>query len=210
MTTTQTDSAALATALRRVPTQARSQQKVERAIAAAHALLAREGVDAVTLPRVADEAGVSVGALYQYLPDREAVVTALSAVYHARHEARLDELIAAAAAGPPEDPVGTVLDAVARVYREQAGTRALRATLQTLAHLDRARAHKERMVAKVHRLLTVVGLVEADAPDLVARTVFFAADGAMHEAFAADARGDRALLDELTTMLRAYLAPERT
>lgn len=41
-----------------------------------------------------------------------------------------------------------------------------------------------------------------------ARTVFFAADGLMHEAFAQDEAGDPELIAELEAMLRAYLRRE--
>lgn len=192
-------------ALRRVPTQSRSREKVDRALAAADALLLREGVGALSLSRVAQEAEVSVGALYQYLPDREAIVAALTAAYHTRHEALMDDLVAQLSNPSAADPVGAIVAAVARLYREEAGTRALRAGLQGVAHLDQTRDHKNRMVAKVQRLLVAHRLVGPDEPDLVARAVFFAADGVMHEVFAETEGGDALLLAELETLLRAYL-----
>lgn len=199
------DPASAGGALRRMPTQARSRDKVGRALDAAQALLEREGVDAVTLPRVAEEAGVSVGALYQYLPDREAIVGALSTVYHARLESLMDDLLERRSVDRTDDPVGAVVAAVAEVYRGQSGTRALRAGLQSGAQMRMTREHKDRMVAKVHALLTGYDLVAADAPAVVARTVFFAADGLMHEAFAHRAQGDPGLIAEIEVLLRAYL-----
>ncbi len=200
-------------ALRRVPRQARARDKVERALAAAELLLEREGVSAITLIRVADEADVSVGALHQYLPDRESILAALSADYHVRHETLMDALVADLVdrAGEPDaDPIGSVVAAVALLYREQTGSRALRAGLQSAAQLRLAREHKERMVAKVQRLLAAYALVDAAGDDRVARTVFFAADALMHEAFGsrggAGDDGDRALLAELESLLRAYLS----
>lgn len=192
-------------ALRRVPTQARARDKVDRALAAAEHLLETEGVGAITLIRVADEADLSVGALYQYLPDRESILAALSADYHSRHEQLMDGLVADLTATASPDPVGSVVAAVARLYGEQAGTRALRAGLQSAAQLRLTREHKARMVDKVQRLLTAYGLAAHD-DDRTARTVFFAADALMHEAFGADEAGDAALLGELETLVRAYLS----
>lgn len=196
-------------ALRRVPRQARARDKVDRALAAAEALLEREGVSAITLLRVADEADISVGALHQYLPDREAILAALSADYYVRHEALMDTLVAdlvSSADDSGADPVGSVVAAVALLYREQTGSRALRAGLQSAAQLRLAREHKERMVAKVHRLLTAYEIVGPGDDDRVARTVFFAADALMHEAFGIDETGDERLLVELERLLRTYLS----
>lgn len=189
--------------LRRVPTQARSQEKVERALAAASALLEREGVGALTLTRVAREAGVSVGALYQYLPDRDTIVALLSAEHHARLEAMMDQLVADV--GTVTDPVGAALSAVARLYREQAGVRAMRRRLQPAAQLGETRAHKARMTAKVVELLDALGFRAEGGNARVARTVFFAADALMHEAFEQDESGDATVLADLEDLLRAYL-----
>lgn len=192
--------------LRRMPTQGRALDKVNRALDAAERLLHQEGVDAITMPRVAEEAGVSVGALYQYLPDREAIVAALSAEYHARLEGLMDDIVARHAELVTDDPVSSVIGAVAELYRDQSGTRALRAGLQSSAQSQLSRAHKQRMVAKVQRLLVVTGVLRDGQSEAVARTLFFAADALMHEAFAEDGGGDAQLLEQLTLMLRAYLS----
>ena len=67
--------------LRRQPNQARSRDKVARALAAADDLLDEAGPDALTLNRVAERAGLTAGALHQYLPDRDAIVEVLAARY---------------------------------------------------------------------------------------------------------------------------------
>src|SRR5919202_2147736 len=91
--------------LRRVPRQARSRARLQRMLDAADELLASEGAEALTTTRVAEAAGVSVGSLYQYLPDKEAIVEALAGRYLAEFEALMEEL---AAQAPFEDPVGTL------------------------------------------------------------------------------------------------------
>lgn len=189
--------------LRRVPTQARSRAKVDQALRAAESLLEREGTDSITLPRVAQEAGVSVGALYQYLPDRDAIVEALSATYYTRLEKLMDQLVVQLSQERPEDAVGAVIEAMADLYRDASGTRALRSMLMGMRQSMQAREHKQRMVAKTHELLVAYGIVAVDDPDTVARTVFFAADGIMHEAFTDS--DDAALVTELEVMLRVYL-----
>ncbi|MDP2271615.1 MAG: TetR/AcrR family transcriptional regulator [Archangium sp.] len=68
---------ALASRPRKAPTQERSRQLVEALMQATARILEREGWDALTTNRVASEAGVSVGSLYQYFPNRDALVSAL-------------------------------------------------------------------------------------------------------------------------------------
>jgi AcrR family transcriptional regulator len=60
--------------LRKSPRQARSTQLVSDILEAAVRVLGREGARRFTTARVADEAGVSVGSLYQYFPNKEAIL----------------------------------------------------------------------------------------------------------------------------------------
>jgi AcrR family transcriptional regulator len=64
---------------RKHPKQARSRQLVADILAAAGRVLARDGARRFTAARVAKEAGVSVGSLYQYFPNKEAILFRLQA-----------------------------------------------------------------------------------------------------------------------------------
>lgn len=59
---------------RKRPKQARSRQLVEEILAAAGRVLARDGARRFTAARVAEEAGISVGSLYQYFPNKAAIL----------------------------------------------------------------------------------------------------------------------------------------
>ena len=83
-------------ALRREPNQHRSRERVERILAAAAALIAEKGSDAMRMGEVAAKAGVSVGSLYQYFPDKAAIILRLAERYNAEGRA----CIQAALAGP--------------------------------------------------------------------------------------------------------------
>jgi AcrR family transcriptional regulator len=67
--------------MRREPRQSRSRQTVDAVLGAVPRVIRREGVDAVTTNRIAEAAGVSIGSLYQYFPDKQAIFSAL----HERH-----------------------------------------------------------------------------------------------------------------------------
>ncbi len=64
--------------LRKLPRQHRSRALVNAVIEAAAQLLVRGGRDAVTTNGVAVRAGVSIGSLYQYFPNREAILVAVA------------------------------------------------------------------------------------------------------------------------------------
>lgn len=61
-------------ALSRVPRQARSVRRVHDILDAAVAVLLADGAAGFSTNRVAEQAGVPVGSLYQYFPHKEAVV----------------------------------------------------------------------------------------------------------------------------------------
>ena len=74
---------------RRAPKQRRARQTVEAVLDAAVRILKRQGADAVTTNRIAEVAGVSIGSLYQYFPDKRAIFVAL----HRRHVEQIDRIV---------------------------------------------------------------------------------------------------------------------
>jgi AcrR family transcriptional regulator len=74
---------------RRKPRQQRSRQTVEAILGAVVRILKRESAQAVTTNNIAEVAGVSIGSVYQYFPDKRAIFTSL----HQRHIEEIDRLI---------------------------------------------------------------------------------------------------------------------
>lgn len=62
---------------RKAPRQARAKATVEAILEATAHILVDEGVERLSTNRVAQVAGVSIGSLYQYFPNKEALVLAL-------------------------------------------------------------------------------------------------------------------------------------
>jgi len=67
--------------LRRQPRQARSQERVRRILEAAEALFVSDGVGATTTNAIAARAGVPIGSLYQFFPDKGAILRSLARRY---------------------------------------------------------------------------------------------------------------------------------
>ena len=62
---------------RRQPVQERSRLMVEDILEAASLILLEEGLEAFNTNRVAEVAGVSIGSLYQYFPNKESLLLQL-------------------------------------------------------------------------------------------------------------------------------------
>lgn len=82
------------TAPRRLPSQRRSRERVERMLAAAAALIAEKGSDAMRMGEVAEKAGVSIGSLYQFFPDKSAIIRTLAQRYNAEGRACIEAALA--------------------------------------------------------------------------------------------------------------------
>ena len=75
------------------PQQTRSRETVERLLAAASSEFARHGVTGTTTTSIAELAGVSVGSLYRFFGDKEAMAAALSDRYLESATERYGEII---------------------------------------------------------------------------------------------------------------------
>ncbi|HEY3773612.1 MAG TPA: TetR/AcrR family transcriptional regulator [Solirubrobacteraceae bacterium] len=191
--------------LRRLPTQRRARERVERILDAADAVLARDGVLG-TRP-VAEAAGVSIGSLYHWFPDKESIALALAL----RHWSELSELVAAIAdraeAGALPDPIGEAFAALAGGFRARPGFLALWfGELRTALLREATRPSRERVAGSVQRILEVTHPAsDAELLPMVARVVTLLGDGVLREAFRVDRDGDPLLLAEGTHALRAYV-----
>lgn len=123
--------------IRKSPRQARSQATVEAILTAAARILTKEGFEALTTNRVATVAGVSVGSLYQYFPNKEALVRALCE----RHTHGVRDRIRARFAEAWDRPVAEVA----------------RAVIQGMVE---ARRHEPRLHQELLRLAPAVGGLE--------------------------------------------------
>ena len=78
------------TSLRALPQQKRGQERIDKLLGAAAKLFAKVGYEETTTNAIAREARTSIGSLYQFFPNKEAILNALAGRYleelHAVHE----------------------------------------------------------------------------------------------------------------------------
>lgn len=200
---------------RRGPVQERSQETVGRVLAGAGRLLAR-GVapQGLTTSQIAAEAGLSVGALYRFFPDKQAIVDAIAL----RHlDAFQDSLAAVLMADLPDNPAGfldAVIDGFASYLEANADFRTLaygpaggggRAISSTL--FDQQVGGAGEMAAMVRDVLSGMFGLEVGADfDFRLRIAAEIGDRLFAHAFAQDAAPQRAqVLAAAKQVLKAYL-----
>lgn len=197
---------------RKMPKQQRSRETVDVILAATARVLVKEGFDRASTNRIAEQAGVSIGSLYQYFPSKEALVAALVE----RHIETMSEALEAEMHALVDAPldlcvrrmVTLMLDAHAiepelhRVLNEQ---------VPRVGRLHRVHEVEERMQRlgrayferRRHELRP--GLDLDTAAFIVVQTIEALTHGAMIHGELAPARD--ALVEETTTLVMRYLKP---
>ena len=163
-------------ALRKRPKQARSADLVSAVLEAAARVLATEGAQRFTTARVAEKARVSVGSLYQYFPNKAAILFRLQCDEWRQTTAMLRAILQDAGT-PPPDRLRTLVHAFIRSECDEA---AMRVALDDAAPLYRdapeareARAAGDRVFQAFMReaLPGVPDSTLATAGDLVIATL---------------------------------------
>jgi AcrR family transcriptional regulator len=130
---------------RKRPRQARSTQLVEDIVEAAVRVLTRHGARRFTTVRVAEEAGVSVGSLYQYFPSKEALLYRLQTDEWAETSLVLEEIVSDTSR-PPLDRLRRLVLVFFRSERQEA---ALRVALDDAGALFRDAPEARALFARV-------------------------------------------------------------
>lgn len=73
--------AAKGSVARRQPAQQRSRERLDRILEVAQQLIAEKGSEHVKMSEIAELAEISIGSLYQYFPDKRAIVRTLAELY---------------------------------------------------------------------------------------------------------------------------------
>jgi AcrR family transcriptional regulator len=189
--------------------QARSTQLVAHILQAAVRVLEREGPHRFTTIRVAEAAGVSVGSLYQYFPNKQAILYRLQVDEWEKTGATIDALL-----GDTTKPPAQRLRATVRAFfHSECDEAPLRLALDAAApsYHDAPESHAGRRKSRK----IVRAFVAAAAPRATARQRRYAADFVFLTVTAvgkqvSERRPDKASVnrwaDALALMLTDYLA----
>lgn len=104
---------------RKKPKQARSKATVEAIVEATGQVFERRGMRRTTTTKIAERAGVSVGSLYQYFPDKQALIAAFFEK-RLEHDVQLMQRIFARGAGAsPARLMRIAVEEMVRIYRDE-------------------------------------------------------------------------------------------
>ncbi|MBE9166099.1 TetR family transcriptional regulator [Pleurocapsales cyanobacterium LEGE 06147] len=112
--------------MRRQPRQARSQERVNQILDVAEQMFIAEGYNATTTKAIAARAQVPIGSLYQFFPDKEAILQALATRYTEQLHQRFTKLHAAEITNLPLSTyVERVIDATNQFFTDYPGYHAI-------------------------------------------------------------------------------------
>ncbi|TNF18487.1 MAG: TetR/AcrR family transcriptional regulator [Rhodobacteraceae bacterium] len=190
---------------RKAPRQERSRKTCDAILKAAADILAREGQTGLNTNHVARKAGVSIGSLYQYYPNKQSIVGAL---IHARRAALLAEMEQAAEAAEAAglDEIVRAMVAV-RLRHHFRHPRLAEALSRAEAELPADRDLRQQRTRVEAMIVAVLAEYYVDDPETVARDVLAIGDGMACAAVEAGESDAEALVARVDRAVLGYLAP---
>jgi AcrR family transcriptional regulator len=197
---------------RKSPVQARSAATIEALHIAAIQVLTREGLGRCTTTRVAERAGMSVGSLYQYYPNRDALLAAVLE----QHLDGIAEAVEQACRENRGKPVSRMASALVVAFlaaklRDPAESKALYAVAEDRGGAELvARGHR-RIVEAIAAMLVSAPDARFDDPAMTSRIAFSALVGPVRILLEghAPAEFEACLEEQLVLLLTAYLQAHR-
>ncbi|MGO4338473.1 TetR family transcriptional regulator [Labrys sp. KB_33_2] len=105
---------------RRAPVQQRSRERMDRILAVATAMIGARGSDQLKMGEVAEQAGISIGSLYQYFPDKSAIIRSLAERCSAESRRCIeDALTQVQSVAELETAYGSLIDIYYDIYRAE-------------------------------------------------------------------------------------------
>ncbi|MFB9950235.1 TetR family transcriptional regulator [Rhizobium puerariae] len=126
--------------LRRIPKQERSRERIDEILKVSMELIGRKGIDAVTMKEIAALSGGPIASVYQYFPNKSAIIAMLYERYVEEVRSFITEQTERiATADDALDATAALFDLYYYKMRQEPSTQDLLNAIQadkTLAHLD--------------------------------------------------------------------------
>lgn len=203
-----TSTATVATGpLRRVPVQGRSVARVQRMLDACAELVDEVGYEGLTTTLLAERAEVAIGSVYQFFPDKRAIVQALTLRNMEAYLERLANSWAGGSFADWWDGVDAAIDEYIAMHRSVPGFRTLHFGDVVDVHLlDEERDNNAVIAGRVAQVLVEqFGVADTARLRFALEIAVEAADALIKLAFRRHPDGDDTVLGEAKALIREYL-----
>jgi AcrR family transcriptional regulator len=187
------------------PRQARSRDKLGRILAATAELLQELRYEELGTRLIAERAGVSVGTLYRFFPDKDAIARALLLGWLEDAAGFFGWAPGGEVPGQPGAILDHLIDSYAGFFRREPGFWNAFYHAQRSQELEQAQRQNDHDIAsRLHDLLSGCGL---SGPGLAARCLIAVqvSDHLLGLAFRDNPDGDATVIEEAKLLLRRYL-----
>ena len=192
--------------LRRVPVQGRSVARVARMLDACAELVDEVGYEALTTTLLAERAGVAIGSIYQFFPDKRAVVQALTLRNLEAYLVRLSSRFTDEHFASWWDGIDAAIDEYVTMHRDVPGFRTLHFGDVVDVHLlDEDRDNNQVIAAALTTLMWRSFGIEPSEVNFSITIAVEIADALIKLAFHRIPSGDPTILAEAKTLIHAYL-----
>ena len=203
---------------RRLPLQSRSQHTVQRVLDAASSLLQQMPLEELTTTRIAAEAGLSIGGLYRFFPDKQTIIDAIAVrhvdQFRASLEATVMKTIEREFANLATFDPAQILDSVVDAYVVYLDAHPDFRTISFGRHISAATREREASpnvglpALLKNFMLERLGIPNTPELDLMLRVVSEAGERLIAYAYGQPTREERdRVIAEMKRMLSGYLFP---
>jgi len=189
------------------PSQARSRITFDRILSVAKEIIVEQGIASLNTNLVAERAGINIGTVYHYFPDKIAILLELSkADRDLRSSYIIDKVSELPSAPDLENWVHEVVELTYKLRRDHPATVELRRAIRSIPELLNAdRIRNEEVVTRLTTLYSVRFPNATPARrKMVARVNYETLTGLL-DAYGDDITHDKTFYSEVATMIVAHM-----
>ncbi|MBR8744460.1 TetR family transcriptional regulator [Nocardiopsis sp. MG754419] len=182
--------------------------RVQRMLDCCAELLDEVGYDNLSTTRIAERAGVAIGSVYQFFPDKKAITQALGLRFLDQFGTRVTDRLADVSFTHWTGAVDTIIDEYIDMHRNVPGFRSLHFGDIVDTRLLSGGTDNNRVISVRLRkiVVSVAGIPDNDELDRALDVSVEAADAVLKLAFRDTPEGDPALVHEAKRLVSGYLS----
>ena len=195
---------------RTLPTQPRSQERVEKIVLATQKMLAQHGYEETTIKRIAQAAGIKQTSIYRYYPNKRAVISVLADIFINEQNKAITHCIEESLRGEsPKKVLSGFLSLLRMAMGQEQWIAPAQLALRSDPHLrERHEEVLDHFAERFSLLLSSFGApLEGDALIRVSKTLVLVLDAYMLAIGRGDETQHPAIQEDFEQVINSYLGP---